>query len=224
MRISFRLGILVVCLLAPSIAAAEDSGWYLGGGAGPSHASKPAPLYSQTAIFRGFEGATYSSDSGNQDSTAIRLEGGYWFTSHVGVQLSDVDLGHYTHFARSTVERECQFCPAYGLVESARAKAHGVTLVVTGRWPMSGSVELIGRAGLFRSRVTYSEDDNFASGIYHIKSSNTSPTAGLSFGWNLNAYWEALLGFDEYFGIGDYKNWFPSFNVTVVSLGVQYHF
>jgi hypothetical protein len=47
MRILARLGILAACLLLPAIAAA-DSGWYLDGGLGMSHASERAPLIEQT--------------------------------------------------------------------------------------------------------------------------------------------------------------------------------
>jgi hypothetical protein len=226
MNIFCRLGILAACLLAPSIAAADDSGWYLGFGLGQSRLSAPPTLFSQDAGFRSGADVFYSSDSSNQESTAKRLEGGYWFNPNFGLQVSYMDLGESSRFARGSFQIQCQTCYAtYHFIESARVKARGVALSVTPRLRLTDSVDLIGRLGIFRNRTIYSEDNN---GVLFLPDSHTfegpglAVTGGVSLGWDFKGHWEALLGVDEFTGIGDSK--YGTFSVTVISLGIQYHF
>lgn len=49
-----------------------------------------------------------------------------------------------------------------------------------------------------------------------------APELGLTLGWKVDTHWEALLGVDEYFKVGDSK--YGTFSVLVLSFGLQYHF
>ena len=220
MRLAFRLGILAAVLLVPSIAAADDSGWYLGAGLGLSHASQPAPLESRSAGVP----VHYRSSSGDQDSMARRLEAGYWAADHkLGVQMTYVDLGQFTHMARSVIYLDCPLCGGSPLTESAKVKVRGETLAVTARWTLSESVGLIGRAGVFVNQATYEEHDNITTSFpLQVTNTRVAPVLGLSLGWTVTTNWETLLGLDQYLRVGDTK--YGTFNVTALSVGVQYHF
>lgn len=158
MRLTFRLCIFAAVLLPPSIAAADDSGWYLDGSLGLSHASE-APLVARSAREADF--THYTSSSGDQDSTGLGLGGGYWFGPNGGLQAEYVDLGQYTHLARGRTFLDCQLCGSFGFVESAKAKLSGLRLAVTPRYALSADVELVGRLGILVNQVTYYDVSNF---------------------------------------------------------------
>lgn len=226
MHIFTRTAVLTACLLAPSIAIADDSGWHLGASLGLSQASEPAPLFSQTAAYGEPAFTHFESSSGDRDSTAVQLEGGYWSaTTNMGVQFGYLNLGQYTHFVRGFTYLDCQLCGGFGFVDSSKVKVSGTTLALAGRWPLSASTELIGKAGIFLNQVTYYDVTNFGSPValtYPHKSIDVAPTVALSFGWNFASHWEALLELDKYFAVGDSK--YGMFNVTALSFGFQYHF
>ena len=227
MRISFSLAILAACLLAPSIAAAdagdEGSGWYLNGGLGLSHASEPAPLIGQTPGPQLL--TTYSSSTGDQDSTAVELGGGYWFGPNGGLQAEYLDLGQYTHFVHGRRFLDCQLCGSEGFVESSKVKVEGMRIAFTPRYAFSEGFELIGRAGIYVNQVTYYDVTNFGVPSfqkYPQKRVNVAPELGVSLGWHVTEHWEALVGLDDYFKVGDSK--YGTFNLGTLTVAVQYHF
>jgi hypothetical protein len=230
MRSFLRLGILAACLLVPSIAAADDSdsGWYLGAGAGFTQASQ-AP-YSTDAFRVGPPSGPSITQEYSVNSTGERLEAGYWFTPYIGQQFSIVDLGRYSN---KVVYYSGGFVGCVGaqcgpdVVDSPRVKARGATMALTGRLPLSGGFDLVGRIGLFYSDTTYDDQQGAISSspqgtASHYVRTTASGVYGASLGWNFRPHWELLLGADLYTGLGGGR--FNTFNVKVLSLGVQYHF
>jgi hypothetical protein len=222
MRISFRLGVIALCLLAPSIAAADDSGLYLGFNLGPTLASRAS--YSTDVFPHGLNPSPDFRYYSSLDSAGGDLEAGYWFTPYIGEQISIVDLGQYSALAKIG----CPGAPCgVSTLDSPRIKARGATLALTGRLPLSNELELVGRAGLLWSDTTYDEDVGSLTSTGHFPESHyvkgsASGVYGVSLGWNFKEHWEALLGWDLYTGLGGDR--FNTFNVNLLSLGIQYHF
>ncbi|HEX7966098.1 MAG TPA: outer membrane beta-barrel protein [Gammaproteobacteria bacterium] len=223
MRLAFHLAILATCLLTPAIAAADDSGWYVGYSGAQTHAS-------QASYFKGFfpRGIVPSdpSVSSSLDSSGKRLEGGYWFTPNIGVQAAITDLGRFSFKATydsggfvGCVGAQCG--PA--TITDSRIEPTAETLALTGRWALSDEFDLIGRAGVLWGSTTY-EDQSIGvpNGHPRIIEASRGGTLGVSLGWNFTDHSELLLGWDEYTGLGG--NRFASFNVSAVSIGLQYHF
>src|SRR5690242_17624559 len=202
MRVICRLGLVAACLLLPAIAAADDSGWYLDGGLGMSHASEPAPLIGRAGL------TTYSSNIGDRDSTALALGGGYWFGPNIGFQAEYLDLGQYTHLVHGRTFLDCQLCGSVGFVESSKVKVKGLRFAVTPRYALSTDVELVGRLGVLVNQVTYYDVTNFGVPSFQ-KYPNTlinfAPDLGLSLGWKMDTHWEVLIGLDDHFKVGDSK-------------------
>lgn len=220
MKFFFRIGVLAIFLFAPAIAVADDFGWYLDGGLGISHSSEPAPLIPKEAPF-----THYSSSTGDQDSTVLGLGGGYWLSPDTGLQSEYLDLGQFTHLARGRTFFDCPLCGSYGFVESSKAKVKGLRLSITRRYSFADDLELVGRLGLFVNQVSYYDVTNFGVPSFQKYPGNridVAPELGLSVGWKLDAHWEALVGLDDYFDVGDSK--YGQFNVTALTLDVQYHF
>jgi hypothetical protein len=227
MRIAIRLGLIAACLLIPGIAAADDSGFYLGLGLGATQASKAS--FSKDVFSRNFSQGvlptspdfTYSS---SLDSTGGRLEAGYWFNPYVGEQVSIVDLGQYS--ALSTIGCPGKPC-GVSTLDAPRLKARGATFAITGRWPVFSAFDLIGRLGLAYTQTTYDEDVSALTSTgslppsHHVES-GVAEVYGASLGWNFRPHWELLLGGDLYAGLAGDR--FFRFNVRLFSLGIQYHF
>ena len=88
MRIG-RLGFLVLCLLAPGVAAADDSGWYLALDAGSTQ-------FANTLYVPGLISRTPVTTPAHYEnsSTGYRFSGGYQFDAYLGAELDYADLGH----------------------------------------------------------------------------------------------------------------------------------
>ncbi|HSN17131.1 MAG TPA: outer membrane beta-barrel protein [Gammaproteobacteria bacterium] len=251
MRRAFAIGAVAACLFVPSIAAAAaDTGWYIGYSQGQARASEPPPYSSQTFEFQTSYGGVISDQSSDQQSTGKRFEGGYWFNPYLGLQAGVVDLGDYSAQAMVHAGGQFQNCQGptcnFRFIDSPRVKVRGQTLVVTGAWPFAGGFEVIGRLGVFRNRATYDDSGNVLltpggapPAPYSIVRNGTGSIYGISVGWNFATHWEVLLAWDRYRGIGDDQLFgsyvtgnlqtqvftlFGKFDVSLLSLGAQYHF
>lgn len=117
----------LAALLAAGPAAAQSSGWYIGGGPGFSKAKF------ERGDFAGLASGTYSVED---TDTAPRLFGGYRIAPNWGVEFGLVALGHFSHrFAGATGNA------VYHYDASAATVAMAVNL------PLGGGVSLNGRAG-----------------------------------------------------------------------------
>ncbi|HEY1772967.1 MAG TPA: outer membrane beta-barrel protein [Gammaproteobacteria bacterium] len=230
MRLSFRAGFVAACLLAPSIAAADDPGWYVGFDVGAAKATtvpgalRPLP---EPNFPSNDPGLAFAS-SGSTGSTSTEVEGGYWFNSYVGLQAGFLDLGS---FARDfhTLDSDSKVC--IGAVcgsdsdDAEKVKASGVAVAVTGRWPLSEDFDLLGRAGVFASHTTFEEEETVdfqTVDSAHLSKDDFASDFGAGLGWKFMSHWEAQLRWDQYAHLGGGD--FTTFNVRVSSLSLQYHF
>ncbi|HEY1772968.1 MAG TPA: outer membrane beta-barrel protein [Gammaproteobacteria bacterium] len=221
MRLSFRAGFVAACLLAPSIAAADDAGWYVGLGVGRANASaipydgdfSAAPITtSNNPQFK----IAISTTSSASSST---VEGGYWFNSYFGLQTGFLDIGRFSenmHFHDSAL--------SYDSTDDRNVKASGETLDVTGRWLVSDGFELLGRVGLFASHTNLNEvqvSSLFPTNEAHETKDNFASNFGAGLGWKFASHWDAELWWDNYAALG--QGDFSKFNVRIYSLVLQYH-
>jgi opacity protein-like surface antigen len=222
MRILLRLVVLVVSLLASSIAAADDSGWYVGFELGSAKAS--AMPYAAQESFLGSAPPSQPKitniSSSSLNSTSSNLEGGYWFNSYVGLQAGLLDLGSYSGSLNFKNDYS-----HFTIDDSRKLKAYGIVLAVTGRYPLSEDFDLLGRAGVFSSRTTFDEEDisnSFPPVETHVSETESATVLGAGLGWNFASHWEAQLRYDRYSNLGGGD--FGKFDVRTYSLAVQYHF
>jgi hypothetical protein len=229
MRSFLRLGIFAAVLLVPSIAAADDSGWYVGVdvGAAKATAAPGGPDHPEAAIPANDPGLTLSSTA-DTGATSIDMEGGYWFNTNVGLQAGILDIGSYSSNFQAH-DSNSQIC--IGAVcgsdsnDASQVKVRGVTVAVTGRWPISEDFDLLGRVGLFASHTTFEEEETIdLHTVYsaHLSKDNFASDFGAGLGWTFAPHWEAQLRWDQYAHLGG--GTFSTFNARVSSLGIQYHF
>src|ERR1051325_10543206 len=116
MNLLFRLSILIACLLAPSIAAAADSGWYVGFDWGRTTASNApggltyADSFGITIPYG--DPALKTSRTTSLRSTSKKVEGGYWVNPYAGLQVGYLDLGTYSNafYAHDPHKNICYGC------------------------------------------------------------------------------------------------------------------
>ena len=240
MRTSFCLGLLAAALLLPSIAAADDTGWYMGFGAGKTTAST-APgglsLLNSPGLSVPFNDPTLAfTNSSSLSATSNEVEMGYWFNSYVGLQLSYVDMGTYSNgtHVQDSLPNICygSSCTS-DFSDTSKISVHGMNLALTGRLPLPDEFELLGRIGWFYGQAVYDES---TAGIKSLMVSGGSSLddsgqdLGVGLGWRFASHWGVQLWWDKYnltesyilgnstFGL------YNQFDVRGYSLSVQYHF
>ena len=247
MRISFRLGILAACLLAPSIAAADSgddgTGWYLGGELGRTTVStRPAdgPVAGSYYFIAPYKDpALVVTRSFDWSSTSAKLEAGYWFNGYVGLQAGYLDMGTYSDVVRYHDPHGgiCyQFSCSTDFTDSNKLHVTGTILALTGRLPLPAGFELLARLGWFSGQATYDESTAGIKDIITPKHSldYSAVDRGLGLGWRFTSHWGVQLWWDKYSHSGSqpyrgnigyvlYGPYTP-FDVKGYSLAVQYHF
>lgn len=244
MRLTLCLGIFAAFLLAPSIAAAaDDTGWYVGGELGRTTVStKPAdaPIadsYYFSAPYT--DPALVVTRSSDLRSTSAKVEAGYWFNSYVGLQAGYLDMGTFSHDVRYHDPHPtiCYYldCSSH-FSESTKLRVRGTVLALTGRLPLPYGFELLGRFGLFSGQATYDESSSGFKGTLPVNDSldYSAVDRGLGLGWRFASNWGVQLWWDKYahsgpqpyrgnVGLVLYGPYIP-FDVKGYSLAIQYHF
>ena len=222
MRIAIRSIVLAACLILPSIAAADDTGWYVGLGLGRADASA-IPYdgdFSAAGITTSNNPTVTITTSTTSSASSSAVEGGYWFNSYVGLQAGFLDIGRYSqnyHFHDSA--------PLYDLTDDRNVKSSGETVDVTGRWLVWGGFGFLGRVGLFASHTNLNEvqvSNLFGTYQAHETKDNFASNFGAGLGWEFASHWSAGLWWDDYAALG--QGDFSKFNVRIYSLALQYHF
>lgn len=243
MRLLFGLGILAACIGAPSVAAADDSGWYVGGELGRTTVST-RPVDAPVAGSYYFSAphndpALVITRSSDLSSTSAEVEAGYWINSYVGLQAGYLDMGTYSDVVRYHYPsaKICYFsrCGS-NFTDSNKLHVSGSVLALTGRLPLPAGFELLGRLGLFSGQATYDESTAGIKDVITPKDSldYSAVDRGLGLGWRFAAHWGVQLWWDKYnhsgpqpyrgnVGLVLYGPYTP-FDVKGYSLAVQYHF
>lgn len=231
MRLHIRLGIFAACLLAPSIAAADDAaGWYVGLGVGAAKATTApgGPDLLPSLSYPSNDPGLAFSNTATTGATSIGVEGGYWFNTNIGLQAGILDIGSYSADSH-TQDSDSKICIGAvcgsGSDDSRKIKAGGLTFAVTGRWPLSEDFDVLARAGVFASHTTFDEERTVGPDTVdsvHLSIDNFASDFGVGLGWTFASHWELQLRWDQYAHLGGGN--FSTFNVRDSSLAVQYHF
>jgi len=208
-RASRRM-VAVVGLLACAAANAQDSGWYVGAGAGLSRAS-----IADDRIRSGLlgSGLTMTSIDDDERGTGYKVFGGYQFDRHFAVEGGYVDLGKFGFDANTT--------PAGTLSGSLRVR--GVSLDLVGTLPITDRFSAFGRVGAVYAQA---RDAFSGSGAVVVLDSNPKKKAvNVDFGVGIQyAFTEALAARVEAqrYRIDDAVR--NKGNVDLFSVGLVYRF
>jgi OOP family OmpA-OmpF porin len=245
----FRKRLVVLSLVAmilPTVALADNSGWYLAVDGGQAHFSGTDSQFPQSYANppnASGDGILINSTSTvshqeNRD-TGYRLMVGYQFNPYWGVEASYVDLGTATAkgTANGTAAPYCpstDSCPPYVGLASFGYKAstsdRGPGLAFTGTYPINSQWSVFARAGMIDARVKLDLETSPIPEPYATtlpadtsrSSTGWSDTFGLGVNWALNNRWAVRLGWDRYADLGS-RNRTGSNSVNLASLGLVYH-
>jgi len=157
-KASGALGLAVVAAFASPLAAAQDTGNYLGFGIGPSKAN----IHDEriTEQLRGGGLATTSIDDDDKD-VAFKLFGGHKFNRNFAVEGGYFNLGKFGFTAHTS--------PA-GTLEGS-GKFQGANIDAVGILPLGGNFSAFARAGL-----TYMQTKDSFKGTGAVRVSDPSPS------------------------------------------------
>ena len=248
MCLSLRIGFIALCLLVPSIAAADvDFGDFNFGdydvyvGAEPGRTTL-TPTFGDLSISNDLgliipdEPGLKGSSSSSLSSTSSRVEAGFWIDRYVGLQISYLDLGTFSqtshlHSPHSDIcYGDCSLYHTSDLTETNKVSVNGVVLAVIGRVSLPEGFELLGRLGLFQGNVRYEEDSSLAPS--QLDGSDTISSSagdiGLGLGWQFSSHWGVELWRDRFTKMGNTMSGNSiresQFDVKGYSLALQYHF
>ena len=177
-------------------AAAQNSGWYIGGGIGESSASF------ESADFAGLTNAPFSGT--DSSTTGAKIFGGYSLSPNVGVEFGYAAIGRF----------KLRYGSAGGANASFNYDASALTVGVVGTLPLGSSgVSLMARGGAAFTLTQLS----FASsqgGVHPTQYCSTSygdscvsTKVNLSWGasaqFNVNPRWGLRVDYDDYGKAGD---------------------
>ncbi len=137
------LGAVSLPLIAGSIAAADDSDWYIGGNVGQSRAK-----IDNTRIVNGLTAQDIATTTVRDDDRhfAFKVFGGYEFNKYFALEAGYFDLGRFG-FTADTV-------PAAGL--TGKIKLNGANFDAVGTLPLADKFSAIARVGYTYS---YAKDE-----------------------------------------------------------------
>ena len=231
MRLSLRLSILAISLLAPAIAAAADSGFYLGYDLGRAKASETPPFSAESV-----EGTVTSTPVTSElSSSGHRFIFGYGFDPYVGIEFADADLGSHalhTQMVSRPPGVSCGLLCENSYDNSPRETVRGWSLSVVGSYPLPYGFSVFARYGTFWEHLEY---DAGVTGTnsppfgnpdlpqdIHGTVNATTDTFGFGVRWSFAEHWALRASWDDYRGLNDITA--QTFDVRFKSIGVEYRF
>jgi len=183
----------LAALLAAGPAAAQNSGWYLGGGLGNAKADFTRSDFSALAA------GTYSVDD---TDTASRIFGGYRIAPNWAVEFGLASLGRYKH----------RYVGGSGTAVYTY-DASAATVAMAANLPLAGGVSVNGRAGAAftgarmqgpstTGSITTSSTC-FSVFFDDCTSTNTNFYWGLGVQFDINPRWGMRLDYDNYGEVGE---------------------
>lgn len=235
MRSAFIVCALAACLLAPSIATADDYDSYVGVELGRTTIT-PSPgglgLSNDLGLLIPDDPALKITNSSSLSSTSRNVEAGVWLNSYVGLQIGYLYMGTFSESTRFQDPHSniCYISCTSDFTRINKVSVSGLDLAVTGRVPLPYGFELLGRAGLFEGDIKYEEDTpGLAPGFGGSDTmSSSDEDFGVGLGWRFSRHWGVEFWRDRFTKMG---NTFAGntmredqFNVKGYSLALQYHF
>ena len=190
----FARTIAVAALLASGQAAAQNSGWYIGGGPGATNAKF------ERGDFTGLAAGTYSVDDSD---VAPRVFGGYRVAPNWAVEFGIAALGSYKH----------RFNAGTGTA-LYRYDVSAATVAMAGKLPLGGGVSLNGRLGAAFTATRLrgpSTSGTIATNppscidffFDDCTATKTNFLWGLGVQFDLNPRWGMRLDYDNYGEVGE---------------------
>jgi hypothetical protein len=191
-RHRFRRGLIALAamaaLLAGPVASGAEGGWYAGGQLGQARGEVDSADVEAGLASLGVTTLEPSTVSG-QNRTAGRLFGGYRFGSHLAVEGGYADLGRLETRVYLAQEQ-----PLDGIRGALPASGKGVELAMLGLLPLTGELELYGRAGLWRWKARYHVNALGETRNVH----GGDAVVGLGVQYRLAEQWQLRGGLDHY--------------------------
>ena len=228
------IGIFAAVLAMPSVASADDRGWYVAVDYGKTHYSDNAKF--DVSIYR--VTTQTSPITFDDDSHGHRIVGGYRFNSYWGLEAGYVDLGHATAYlsgVSAPLGTSCGPSCENSYNFDPELEARGWTSEVTGRLPLGHGWALDGRIGLMRWRMDLDSDvtptnsppygNTSVPANTRFSGTGTSTTYGYGVSWAFSQHWTARLSWDKYQNMyfGTNSSGY-TYDVPLRSLGLEYHF
>jgi OOP family OmpA-OmpF porin len=184
----------LAALLAAGPAAAQTSGWYIGGGPGFSTARF------EQGDFTPLASGTYSVDD---TDTAPRVFGGYRIAPNWGVEFGIAALGRFSH----------RFVGATGTAVY-HYDASAATVALAASLPLGGGVSLNGRVGAAFTAARLSRPSTSGSIVTtppacdttffdDCTSTKTNLYVGIGGQFDINPRWGVRLDYDNYGKFGE---------------------
>jgi opacity protein-like surface antigen len=185
----------LAALLASGQAAAQNSGWYLGGGPGSSR------LKFERGDFTGLAAGAYSVDDSD---VAPRVFGGYRVAPNWAVEFGIAVLGRFKH----------RYNAGGGNTAVYHYDASAATVAMAANLPLSGGVSLNGRLGAAftatqlrlasaTGTITTTPPSCNTSFFDDCTSSKTNFFWGIGAQFDINPRWGIRLDYDNYGKIGE---------------------
>lgn len=179
--------------LATAPAAAQNSGWYIGGGPGQTKADFTAGDFASLAT------GTYSADDSD---IGLRFFGGYRITPNWGVEFGFTTFGTFKQRFDNS-----------GSVAVYNYDASALTAALAVHLPLGGGVSVNGRAGLAfaAANLNLAVDNGTATPRYcdndwwydDCTSVDTNLFWGLGLQFDINPRWGIRLDYDNYGTVGE---------------------
>ena len=184
----------LAALLAAGQAAAQNSGWYIGGGLGATQAKL------ERGDFTGLASGTYSAD---ESDSGARVFGGYRVAPNWAVEFGIAALGSYRH----------RFNAGTGTAVY-RYDASAATVAMAAQLPLAGGVALNGRLGAAFTATrlrspsisgTIATNPPACQDLFFddCTSTKTNFFWGLGAQFDINPRWGIRLDYDNYGTVGE---------------------
>lgn len=200
----------LAALLASGQAAAQNSGWYVGGGFATTKADFVRRDFTTTSLATG----TYTAED---DDFTGRIFGGYRVAPNWAVEVGIASLGTYKHRFNNA-----------GNVAVYDYNASALTVAAVAHLPIAGGFSLNGRAGMaFTAAELRLRRDNGTANppicpdnwwYNDCTSQSTNFYWGLGAQFDVNPRWGIRLDYDNYGEVGEE---FETGRATIESLSVS---
>lgn len=159
-------------------------------------------------------GVTGLSSSVDDSDTGYKLQLGYMFNRHVGVEGGWVDLGKFRYNANFN-----------GGSAVADVKASGFSMAAIGVAPLNESASLFAKLGIINAKVKTSASASGPGGAASANVSDTdwSPNYGLGFMYSFTPKLALRVEWDRFDNLGN-KDKTGEGDVDLYSVGLKYSF
>jgi opacity protein-like surface antigen len=193
----------LILLAGAANAQSTDQGWYIGIGVGDSNYSGDLPQQT-AAAYR--NNSTYTLQSArviDSSDTAAQVFVGYRFLPWLGAEVGYQDMGNARTFYSLKTNGPIIY-PLSTLTGEYGLRGANAALVAT--WPVGDRFELLARAGISNTRLTYDEhgfDVTAKPYSFHARTrTHSAGTAGIGAQWNFSRSFALRLDLDRNFEIG----------------------